>query len=133
MEFSAPLRLRGIFLIFASLLCISLLKYFWLAGHAHPVADDFCYAAKSRGASLWAWSYSEWMYWNGRYASNLLMIHGPLSWSSDFLPGYRAVPVLLIALTFLSIWFILRRVTRHALSTGRELLGTLVPANGCGA
>ncbi len=126
MEFSAPLRLRGIFLIFASLLCISLLKYFWLAGHAHPVADDFCYAAKSRGASLWAWSYSEWMYWNGRYASNLLMIHGPLSWSSDFLPGYRAVPVLLIALTFLSIWFILRRVTRHALSTGRELLGTLV-------
>ncbi len=129
LKFSASLRLGGLLraalAVFVVLLCISLLKYFWLAGHAHPVADDFCYAAKSRGASLWAWSYSEWMYWNGRYASNLLMIHGPLSWSSDFLPGYRAVPVLLIVLTFLSIWFILRRATQHALSTGRELLGAL--------
>ena len=124
-DFSAPLLLRGACVIFASLLCLSLLKYFWLAGHAHPVADDFCYAAKSRGASLWAWSFSEWMNWNGRYASNLLMIHGPLTWSSDLLPGYRMVPVLLILSTFLSFWFFLRRAMEHALTTGQEMGGAL--------
>ena len=125
-DLSASPRLSGAFLVFASLLCLSLLKYFWLAVYAHPVADDFCYAAKSLGMSLWDWSYSEWIYWNGRYASNLLMIHGPLSWSSDFLSGYRTVPSVLIVLTFLSFWFLLRRITQRALSIGQELLGTMV-------
>lgn len=124
--FSAPQRLRVPFSTFSVLLSLSLLTYLLLALYAHPVADDFCYAAKSRGVSLWDWSYSEWLYWNGRYASNLLMIHGPLSWSDDFLPGYRAVPIVLLALTFLSIWFFLRRITQQALSTGQEMLGALV-------
>lgn len=124
--FSAPQRLRVPFSTFSVLLFLSLLTYLLLALYAHPVADDFCYAAKSRGVSLWDWSYSEWLYWNGRYASNLLMIHGPLSWSDDFLPGYRAVPIVLLALTFLSIWFFLRRITQQALSTGQEMLGALV-------
>ena len=117
--------LRTALVVFIVLLCLSLLKYFLLASHAHPVADDFCYAAKSRGASLWAWSFSEWMNWNGRYASNLLMIHGPLTWSTEFLPGYRMVPVLLILSTFLSFWFFLRRAMEHALTTGQEMLGAL--------
>ncbi|MEO7081495.1 MAG: DUF6056 family protein [Flavobacteriales bacterium] len=126
LEPSAPPRLRGLFMVFASLLGLSLLKYFWLALYAHPVADDFCYAAKSQGMSLWDWSYSEWMYWNGRYASNLLMIHGPLSWSPDFLPGYRMVPMGLIVLTFLSFWFFFRSLTQRAFTIGQELLATTV-------
>jgi hypothetical protein len=117
---------RTLFRLFTLLLIGSLFKYLWLAGYAHPVADDFCYAAKSRGASLWAWSHSEWMYWNGRYASNLLMAQGPLSWSADLLPGYRAVPIALMAFTFLGCWFLLRRITRHAFTTGQELLGALI-------
>jgi hypothetical protein len=112
--------------LFIVLLVLSVVKYLWLASHAHPVADDFCYAAKARGVDLWSWSRSEWLYWNGRYASNLLVARGPLSWSTDFLPGYRAVPVALLALTFMSMWFFLRRVTRHALSSGKELLAALV-------
>jgi hypothetical protein len=112
--------------VFCGFLLLSLTKYLRLAGYAHPVADDFCYAAKSCGLSLWDWSYSEWLNWNGRYASNLLMVHGPLTWSTDFLPGYRAVPVALIALTFLSCWLLLRRVTRHAFTTGQELTAALV-------
>ncbi len=126
LEPSAPQRLGGLFLIFASLLCLSLLKYFWLALYVHPLADDFCYAAKSLGLSLWDWSYSEWMYWNGRYASNLLMIHAPLSWSPDFLPGYRMVPMVLIALTFLSFWFFFRRLTQRTLTIGPELFATTI-------
>ena len=123
---TALMNQRTLFRLFVLLLIGSLLKYLWLAGYAHPVADDFCYAAKSRGVSLWAWSYSEWLNWNGRYASNLLMLHGPLSWSPNFLLGYRAVPVVLLALTFLSGWFLLRRITRNTFTTGQEMLGTLV-------
>lgn len=117
---------RKLFLLFAVLLLATLLKHAWMAGYAHPVADDFCYAAKSRGMGLWKWSLGEWLNWNGRYASNLLMVHGPLSWSPAFLPGYRAIPVMLMAFTILAAWFLLRRATRHALSTGEELLAALV-------
>ncbi|HRN35674.1 MAG TPA: hypothetical protein PLL18_02040, partial [Flavobacteriales bacterium] len=111
---------------FLALLACSLVKYVWLAAYAHPVADDFCYAAKSRGMGLWAWSMGEWMTWNGRYASNLLMVHGPLTWWNDPLIGYRLVPVLLLALTFLSAWFLLRRLTREFLSSAEALLAALV-------
>ncbi|MBP9080553.1 MAG: hypothetical protein KBF80_09910 [Flavobacteriales bacterium] len=111
---------------FVLLLLLSLVKYLWLAGYAHPVADDYCYAAKSAGSTYWAWSRSEWLHWNGRYTSNLLMIHGPLTWWGDMLIGYRLVPVLFLASTFLSAWFLLRRLTRHALSNREELLATLV-------
>ncbi len=110
---------------FVLLLLLTLLKYLWLAGYAHPVADDYCYAAKSAGQTLWQWSKGEWLYWNGRYTSNLLMIHGPVTWAGDLLIGYRLIPVLLIAATYLSAWFLMRRINRHALSTQQELLATL--------
>lgn len=111
---------------FLALLACSLVKYVWLATYTHPVADDFCYAAKSHGLGLWQWSLGEWMSWNGRYASNLLMIHGPLTWFKDPLTGYRLMPLALLALTFLSAWFLLRRLTRKALSTAEELLAVLI-------
>lgn len=110
---------------YAALLVLSVAPYLWLAAYAHPVADDYCYAAKSAGQTLWQWSMGEWLYWNGRYASNLLMIHGPLTWSGNMLAGYRLMPLVLIALTFLGAWFLLRRLTRHALSSPQELLAVL--------
>ncbi|MCC6839888.1 MAG: hypothetical protein IT230_06995 [Flavobacteriales bacterium] len=117
---------RRLWRSFCLLLVASVTSYLWLGGYAHPVADDYCYAAKSRGMGLWEWSFSEWLTWNGRYASNLLMIHGPLTWWSDPLIGYRLMPPLLLGLTFLSMWFLLRRASRRALSTAQELLGALV-------
>lgn len=111
--------------LFPALLVLSVAPYLWLAGYAHPVADDYCYAAKSAGQTLWQWSIGEWLYWNGRYASNLLMIHGPLTWSGNMLAGYRLMPLVLMALTFSSAWFLLRRLTRHALSMRQEFLAVL--------
>jgi hypothetical protein len=108
------------------LLVLSLLPYLCLAFFAHPVADDFCYAAKSAGEDLWTWSRGEWLSWNGRYASNLLMIHGPLTWCTEPLTGYRLMPPALLLLTLLSAWFLLHRLARHALSGREELLGALV-------
>lgn len=117
---------RTLIRVFGTLLALSVAKYLWLARYAHPVADDFCYAAKSAGQSLWDWSHSEWLYWNGRFASNLLMIHGPLTWFPDMLTGYRLVPILLIALTFLGFWALLHRACQGHLGRGQELMGALV-------
>lgn len=117
---------RNKLFLFAGFLLLSLAGYAWLAAYAHPVADDYCYAAKSAGLSYWDWSVSEWIHWNGRFASNLLMIHSPMTWWPDPLIGYRLVPGLLLALTFLGAWILLRRLARHALSTGVELLAALV-------
>jgi hypothetical protein len=108
---------RAALSVFLTLLVLSLVKYIRLALYAHPVADDFCYAAKSRGMGLWDWSLSEWLNWNGRYASNLLMARGPLTWSPHFLPGYRAVPIILLCLTVAAFWFLLRRITRGTFTT----------------
>lgn len=111
--------------IFALLLVGSLIPYLWLAHFAHPLADDYCYAAKSAGQTYWEWSKGEWWHWNGRYTSNLLMINGPLTWSADHLRGYRAMPIALLALTFLSAWFLLARATRHTLGRSREVIAAL--------
>lgn len=119
----AAMKPRALIRLFALLLVLSLVKYLWLAQYAHPVADDYCYAAKSAGMSPWDWSLSEWRYWNGRFTSNLLMIHGPLTWFPDMLSGYRLMPVVLLLGTFLAAWFILRRATAHALTTAHEWLG----------
>lgn len=117
------MKQRTLIRVFAVFLALSLAKYFWIAGFAHPVADDYCYAAKSAGMSLWDWSLSEWRFWNGRFTSNLFMINGPLTWFPDMLTGYRLMPIALLLGTFGAIWFLLRRATRHALPTGHELLG----------
>lgn len=112
--------------LFVGLMLLSLASFVWLAAYAHPVADDYCYAAKSAGTTYWAWSVSEWLYWNGRYASNLLMIHGPLTWWDDMLVGYRLVPVLLLLFTFLGAWFLLRSYTLRALTQRDEVLVSLI-------
>lgn len=116
---------RSALFVFAALLVLSMVKYFRLALYAHPVADDFCYAAKSRGMALWNWSFSEWLNWNGRYASNLLMILGPLTWSSHFLTGYRMVPIILLCLTTAAFWFLLRRITQGAFMVREYLVAAL--------
>ncbi|MBS1582107.1 MAG: hypothetical protein JST66_07920 [Bacteroidetes bacterium] len=111
---------RGVHRLFLVLLVLSLAKYAYLARFAHPGADDFCYAAKSRDVPLLAWSVGEYHDWNGRYASNLLMARGPLTWSLDFLPGYRLVAIGLLVFTWAAAWALLRACTRDTLTPGRQ-------------
>ncbi|MFT3885194.1 MAG: DUF6056 family protein [Flavobacteriales bacterium] len=96
-----------------------------IARYAHPAADDFCYAAKARGLSAIAWSIGEYHDWNGRYASNLLMWRNPLTWSADFLPGYRMVPLLLLALSALAYRGLVRTLTDRTLRPWQEWCGGL--------
>lgn len=104
----------------------SMVPFVWLAAYAHPVADDYCYAAKSAGQALWAWSRGEWLYWNGRYASNLIMAHGPLSGNGPYLPWYRLVPPLLMALTWAGLACLVRRASQYKMPNAHTALAALV-------
>lgn len=118
--------MRRLFAFFLVLFGLSVAKHAYLARYAHPGADDYCYAAKARGLSLAAWSAEEYANWNGRYASNLLMARGPLSWSDDFLPAYRLMPVLLLAITFLGAWAFVRSCTGDALRRWQQAAAALL-------
>ena len=115
-----------IFRWFTILLALSLLKHAYIARYAHPAADDYCYAASAQGTSLWQWSVGEFQHWNGRYTSNLLVGRGPLWWSRDFLFAYRAMPVVLMLLTFLSAWIFVRSITQRTLGKFAEAAAALV-------
>ncbi|HEX2615946.1 MAG TPA: hypothetical protein VHL57_00310, partial [Flavobacteriales bacterium] len=110
---------------FTVLLVLVIGLHAYLARFAHPAADDFCYASKARGLSLWAWSVGEYHEWNGRYASNVLMWRNPLSWSWDFLAAYRLVPVLLLVLSALAYRVLIRALTERVLRPREEWCGAL--------
>ena len=118
--------MRGLFRWTALLVGLVLLKHVYLARYAHPAADDFCYAAKAHGTMLWQWSVGEYNHWNGRYFSNLLVGRGPLWWSHDFLFAYRVVPILLMLLTLVSFWILIRVITRRSFSTKDELCAAIL-------
>lgn len=112
--------MRRVFGVFVVLLVLSLLKHALLAAYAHPCADDFCYAWKSHGVGLWAWSVGEYHDWNGRYTSNLLMALGPLRNGPDFLLSYRAVPIALLLITLLAYRTFVRALTKRTLRAAEE-------------
>ncbi len=122
---SDPLRRQlQLALIVVMSLCIA--RHAWLARYAHPMADDLHYAAKdvSNGvASALQWEHA---HWNGRYASNILVLCGPMRAGLDAIDFYRLVPVLLILATIASAFIFLLTFCRPWLSVQEVLTGSLV-------
>lgn len=106
----------------AALLCLHL----YLSRSAHPMADDFSYALKD--VSQGAWQAAAWQYthWNGRYASNFLVLFGPLRLGLTDLTPYRCVPVLMLLLTLLACGTLLRACLSRALSTSTTWTAALI-------
>lgn len=98
------------------LCALSLLLHGGLARFAHPMADDFSYAHKDISLGMWNATVWEYLHWNGRYASNYLVLLGPLRLGLAHLALYRAVPVLLILGTLGAQWYLLRKLfTRNGI------------------
>ncbi|MDX9750708.1 MAG: DUF6056 family protein [Flavobacteriales bacterium] len=99
----------------AVLLFISLMlaRQAWLAMYVHPYADDFNYAAVGMQHDLLPRLAVEREVWNGRWASNPLMLRGPMVLGPGRgLPLYRTVPVLLVLASIAALMVLLRRVVR---------------------
>jgi hypothetical protein len=81
-------------------LLMLLARHVWVAAYVHPYLDDFAYAlAGQRSGLLERWLH-EYRHWNGRWASNVLVLRGPLVLGlENGMAFYRLVPVLLMLLT----------------------------------
>jgi Family of unknown function (DUF6056) len=117
---------RALFNAFLVLLAASLLKYAWLALYCHPMADDWSYAHQGITRELFPWLKGEYLNWNGRYFSNVLVGRGPLVLGLDALWLYRSVPVALLLLTGVAAFALMRSMTRHVLNAREQVAGALV-------
>lgn len=102
-----------------------LLLHAWLGRYAHPMADDFSYALKDVSAGAWAATAWEYEYWNGRYASNFLVLYGPFRQGFDGITLYRWIPALLMGLTLCGAFAGLRAMA-PALPRTSALIGALI-------
>ena len=104
---------RAVLTAFFILLAASLLKYVWLARYCHPMADDWSYAHQGITRDLLPWLQGEYLNWNGRYFSNVLVGKGPLVLGLDALWLYRSVPVMLVLLTAVAAFVLIRSFARE--------------------
>jgi uncharacterized protein DUF6056 len=86
---------------------------------AHPTADDFIYASNARAGFGAAWV-QEYLGWNGRYASNALVLATPLALGET---GYRAAAALTLALTVAAAYGFIQAWAGPALARRDALTG----------
>jgi hypothetical protein len=84
----------------------------------HPMADDFIYASNARFGFWSAWL-REYTGWNGRYASNALVLGGPLTFG--WIEGYRVAAAVMILCTVLAVYLFVRALSAGGL-TRRDAL-----------
>lgn len=90
------------------------------------MADDWSYAWQGIHHDLLPWLRSEYLHWNGRYFSNILVGRGPLVLGLDHLWLYRLIPVALILGSLLSAWMLLSSFTSGHLNTSRRGIAALI-------
>ena len=86
--------------------------YLWLAAYANPGADDLTYALDTRRDGYWVALRDQYFLWNGRYASNLFELGGPMVWGSIVL--YKMVVLVTILATFGAMYTFIRGVVAEA-------------------
>jgi hypothetical protein len=105
------------------LFALLFIPYIVLCFFPHPVADDFGYAQKTLGWGFWQAQQHDFFYWNGRYASNALLLANPMVWGSFII--YRLSAFGLILLMPICFYFFLSAIFRQLFSTPQKLLGAL--------
>ena len=109
------------------ILCSALLiLHAYLGRFAHPMADDFFYALRDNSNGVWQAAAHEYTHWNGRYASNFLMLIGPMRLGFEGIDLYRAVPAALLALSVGAAFFFLRSAAGTTLKPHEALIAALV-------
>lgn len=101
---------------------LALARYAAACFFIHPFGDDFSYAVAGMRHGFMDRLRDEYLLWNGRWASNPMVLRGPLLLGLERgLVLYRAVPVLLLGLAWLG-WRSVARATLPGLSRGDAML-----------
>jgi hypothetical protein len=103
-----------------NLMLVTILSPFLVAClFVHPMADDFIYASNARFGFWTAWS-REYVGWNGRYASNALVLSSPLAFG--WLEGHRVAAAVMVVSTALAVYLFARALSAGGL-TRQEAVG----------
>jgi len=100
------------------------IPYVLLCFYAYPVADDFHYTLWAARGGYWQFQLHDFFHWNGRYASNPLVMLDPIKTGS--ITGYQLVALGLIICTPLSFYFLLSSLFSGVLSTSQRILGSII-------
>ena len=87
-------------------LAVAVLPYVLLAAYAYPSADDFDYAMDTRLEGYWTAFAHQYAGWNGRFASNLLVLANPMVQGS--VGVYRMVAVGVLMVTVAAMYAFVR-------------------------
>lgn len=93
------------------ILLVILSPYLYISQYCNPVTDDLTYAFKGKNPDFWNVYFGEYENWNGRYFSNFLVLINPVS--SDNFTLYKFIPIALIILTFISIFYLIHQLIQN--------------------
>jgi len=96
------------------ILLVILFPYLYISQYTNPVTDDFTYAFKGKSFDFWNTYFGEYENWNGRYFSNFLVLINPIS--KDNFTLYKFIPIILIALTFISLLYLIHQITQNTIN-----------------
>ncbi len=114
-----PNRTKTYTWLFAALL----LPYLVLCAFAQPVADDLTYSFKTMTWGYWQAQQHDFMFWNGRYISNAILLANPMVWG--FLSLYRLAALVLIILIPVTFYFFLSALFNKLFSSQQKQVGAL--------
>ena len=100
---------RNTILLFVFLL-VYIGIHLYLSQYTNPIADDFSYSMKCKNSTLFHEWIGDYLTWNGRYTSNIIVFLNPLAFHS-FL-GYKIIPLVLFLSLFISIYGLLKNVLK---------------------
>lgn len=98
-------------LIAIIILVVIIFPYFYISQYCNPVTDDLTYAFKGKNPDFWNTYFGEYENWNGRYFSNFLVLINPITFDNFIL--YKFIPILLIVLTFISLYYLIHQLTQN--------------------
>src|SRR3954447_1739769 len=102
---------------FVIALLAAIAPYVLLAMYAYPGADDFDYAMDTRLEGYWAAFAHQYLGWNGRFASNVLVLANPMV--SGSVVAYKIVAVAMFAATLAAVYAFARVLGGAALDRRR--------------
>jgi hypothetical protein len=109
-------------IVLSAIVAIALARYAAACLFIHPFGDDFSYAVAGMRTELVPRLLEEYKHWNGRWASNALVLRGPLVLGMEQgLLIYRLVPVILLGVAWFG-WRSLARALMPGLSRADALL-----------
>ena len=109
--------------IFLFFLFLAIFPYCYLCFFANPSSDDFGFSFQSQTNEFWYLIKQTYLYWNGRYVSNVFIYLNPIVFGSFF--GYKIIPLLMIIL-FVFANFIFVSQIFHTKTKQNKLLISLL-------